>query len=216
MPRQRQKTAAELLGVIPSKTGRDRLLAVAIDLFYEHGFQAVGIDRVIAEAGVTKTTFYKHFESKDALMVAAVLQRDEWENQAWDREITRLAGRDPVKRLVAMFDVLDQLFNAPDFKGCMFINTAAEFPDPNDPVHQAAILHKKKARDASRDLAKQAGIADPEAFADMYTLMLEGALILRQTHGRNDAAKVALPAVELLIQSHLPKKKRAITQSAAG
>jgi AcrR family transcriptional regulator len=207
MPRQRQKTAAELLGVIPPKSGRDRLLAVAIDLFYDHGFQAIGIDRVITEAGVTKTTFYKHFESKDDLMVAAVLQRDEWENRAWDRYVTEHAGDDPVKRLLAMFDLLDDLFNAPDFKGCMFINTAAEFPDRNDPVHQAAILHKKKARDTSRDLAKQAGIADPEAFADMYTLMLEGALILRQTHGRNDAARVARPAVELLIQSHLPKKK---------
>ena len=81
MPDARPKSAAELLGLPDApKTGRDRLVAAAIELFYRHGFGAVGIDRVIAAAGVTKTTFYKHFESKDDLMVAAVRRRDEWES----------------------------------------------------------------------------------------------------------------------------------------
>ncbi|HXE52309.1 MAG TPA: TetR/AcrR family transcriptional regulator [Tepidisphaeraceae bacterium] len=73
----------QLLGVPePPKTGRERLVAAAIELFYRHGFAAVGIDRVISAAGVTKTTFYKHFEGKDELMVAAVHRRDEWETQS--------------------------------------------------------------------------------------------------------------------------------------
>src|SRR3954469_19908631 len=119
------KSASELFGLPdPPKNGRERLLAIAIDLFYRNGFAAVGIDQVIETAGVTKTTFYKHFESKDDLMVAAVQRRDEWESQAWARAIRKFAGSDdPVKILLAMFDVMDFWFNDPDFRGCMFLNT---------------------------------------------------------------------------------------------
>src|SRR5262249_16429387 len=103
MPETRKKSVTELLGLPdPPRTGRERLVAAAIELFYRHGFGAVGIDQVIAAAGVTKTTFYKHFEGKDDLMVAAVHRRHEWESTAWDRAITKLAGNDPRRRLLAM------------------------------------------------------------------------------------------------------------------
>ena len=85
----------------------------------------------------------------------------------------------------------------------MFINVASEFPHPNDPVHQAAAEHKRNGRDAYRDLAARAGVADPDAFADHYTMLLEGALVLRQVHDRDDAASVALDAVKKLIDEHL-------------
>ena len=205
----RNKSVTELLGLPdPPKNGRERLLTVAVELFYRHGFGAVGIDRVIAEAGVTKTTFYKHFESKDDLMVAAVRRRDEWESQAWDRAVRKLAGDDPVGRLLAMVDVMDLWFNDPDFRGCMFMNTAAEFPNPHDPVHQAAAEYRRKSRDHRRDLARAAGAdaAAAEAFADCYTALIEGALVLRQTHGRNDAARAIRPAVEQLIRAYLPTR----------
>ena len=92
----RTKSVSELFGLPdPPATGRERLVATAIELFYRHGFGAVGIDQVIAAAGVTKTTFYKHFEGKDDLMVAAVQRRDEWESQAWDRAVRKIAGDDP-------------------------------------------------------------------------------------------------------------------------
>jgi AcrR family transcriptional regulator len=207
MPNTRTKSVTELLGLPePPKTGRERLVAAAIELFYRHGFGAVGIDRVIATAGVTKTTFYKHFESKDDLMVAAVQRRDEWESQAWDRAVRKLAGDDPVKQLVATFEVMDLWFNEPEFRGCMFMNTAAEFPNPHDPVHQAAAAHKRRMRDHFRDLAGAAGAerAAAETFADCFTALVEGAMILRQTHGRNDAARVVRPAVEQLVGTYLP------------
>ena len=208
MTNTRTKSVTELLGLPePPKTGRERLIASAIELFYRRGFGAVGIDQVIATAGVTKTTFYKHFESKDDLMVAAVRRRDEWESLAWNRAVRQLAGDDPVKQLLAMFDVMDLWFNDPEFHGCMFMNTAAEFPNPHDPVHQAAMAHKRRSRDHWRDLAKAAGAerAAAETFADCYTALVEGALILRQTHGRNDAARVVRPAVEQLIGAYLAK-----------
>src|SRR4051794_25429136 len=181
-----KKSVTELLGLPdPPTTGRERLVAAAVELFYRHGFGAIGVDRVIEAAGVTKTTFYKHFESKDDLMVAAVKRRDEWEAIAWDRAVRKLAGDDdPAGQLLAMLDVMDLWFNDPDFHGCMFMNTAAEFPNPHDPVHQAAAEHRRKTRDHFRDLARAAG-AEPksaETFADCYTALTEGAFIMRQTH----------------------------------
>jgi AcrR family transcriptional regulator len=206
-PATSTKSVSELFGLpdVP-KAGRERLIAVAIELFYRHGFAAVGIDQVIDSAGVTKTTFYKHFESKDDLMVAAVKRRDEWESQAWNRAIKKIAGDDPIAQLLAVLDVMDLWFNDPDFRGCMFLNTTIEFPNPHDPVHKAAAAHKKQTRDHWRDLARATGAdsSAAEAFADCYTALIEGALILRQTHSRNDAARVIRPAVEQLIRAYLP------------
>src|SRR3954465_15039428 len=108
MHTQHTRSAVELFGLPnPPRTGRERLVATAVDLFYRNGFGAVGVDRVIEAAGVTKTTFYKHFEGKDDLMVAAVQRRDEWESRAWQRAVRELAGSDPAKQLLAMFDVMD-------------------------------------------------------------------------------------------------------------
>jgi AcrR family transcriptional regulator len=213
MRNARTKSVTELLGVPdPPKTGRERLVAVAIDLFYRNGFGAVGIDLVITNAGVTKTTFYKHFEGKDDLMVAAVQRRDEWESQAWGRAVLKLAGDDPVKQLRATLEVLDLWFNDPEFHGCMFTNAAAEFPNPHDPVHQAAAAYKRRVRDHWRHLAA-AGGADAtavETFVDCYAALIEGALILRQTQGRNDAARAVQPAVEHLISAYLPNKPETV------
>ena len=216
MPQARPRTAAELLGVDVASPaqGRERLLLTAIELFYTHGFNAVGIDQVIAAAGVTKTTFYKHFESKDELMVAAVKRRDEWELAAWERALRASAGDDPRARLLGLFDVLDQWFNAPDFRGCLFLNTAAEFPNPHDPVHQVAAGHKRQIRDGWRDLARQAGAAPhaAEQFADLYTTVVEGTLIMRQVHGRDDAARVSRGLALALINQYIPAE----TGSRAG
>jgi len=207
------KSVSELFGLPePPRTGRERLVAAAIELFYRNGFSAVGIDRVIAAAGVTKTTFYKHFESKDDLMVAAVQRRDEWESLAWERAVRELGGDDPAKQLLAMLDVWDLWFNDPNFHGCMFLNTAAEFPNPHDPVHQAAAAYQQRTRDRWRDLARAAGADGPgaETFADCYAALIQGALLLRQTQGRNDAARAIRPAVE---QHLLPDQTTPATPS---
>ncbi|HVJ67410.1 MAG TPA: TetR/AcrR family transcriptional regulator [Caulifigura sp.] len=204
-PLNRHKTVVELFGVpAPPTSGRLRLVYVAIELIYSHGFQAVGVDQVIAAAGVSKTTFYKHFDSRDDLLVAAIHQRDEWESKAFDAAARQLSSNNPRDYLLAVFDVLDNWFNADDFHGCQFINAAAEFPNPHDPVHAVAAGYKRKQRDGFRDLALSAGAADPEAFADQYAALVEGTLILRQVHGRNDAARVVRPAAQSLMEKHLP------------
>lgn len=203
----RTKSVTELFGVPPPpKTGRDRLITTAVELFYDQGFNAIGVDQIIAAAGVTKTTFYKHFDGKDDLMVAAVQRRDEWESQAWGRAVHKLAGNDPTRQLLALLDVMDLWFNHPDFHGCMFVNAALEFPNPHDPIHKAAAAFKHRTREHRRDLARAAGAAPAaaETFADCYTALIEGAFILRQTQARNDAARVVRPAVEQLIRAYLP------------
>src|SRR5262245_42937768 len=98
-----RRPAKELLGNrdLP-KNARDRLINTAIDLFYEHGFHVIGLDRILEVTGVTKTTFYKHFDSKDDLVVAAIERRDEWETAARNRAVKKLAGNDPAKQLLAL------------------------------------------------------------------------------------------------------------------
>lgn len=199
------KSVVKLLGAPEiAKQGRERLIDFAIDLFYTHGFNAVGLDQVIAAAGVTKTTFYKHFDSKDDLIVAAVEKHDKWEIHKWREELTRRGGGDPKKTLLAIFDVLDHWFNDEQFGGCLFINTAAEFPNPQDPVHQAATRHKQRTRDDVREIAQQGGATDPEEFADRFQVLVEGTLILRQVHCRNDAAMISRPMAQMLIDSYFP------------
>jgi AcrR family transcriptional regulator len=183
--------------------GRDRLIGVAMHLFYQYGINPVSLDRVIDEAGISKTAFYKHFESKDDLVVAALKARDEWEMTAWREAARVMAGDEPRAQLLGLVDILDLLFNDPCFHGCQFINAAAEFPDPNDPVHQVAAAHKRANRDMVRDLACDAGTETPDEFADTYTLLFEGTLVLRQVHDRDDAARVARPVFERLIDMHL-------------
>ncbi|HEX8914167.1 MAG TPA: TetR/AcrR family transcriptional regulator [Humisphaera sp.] len=196
---------ADLFGVreVP-KNARDRLLETAIDLFYTHGFHAVGLDRVIAETGVTKTTFYKHFESKDDLVAAAITRREEWERHAWSRAVREQGGPTPRGQLLALFDVIDVWFNDPSFHGCLFINAAVEFADPRDPVHVVAATYKRRARDGWRELAAAAGAADPDTFADLYATLVEGTMIMRHVHGRNDAARVTKPLAERLIEQYVP------------
>jgi AcrR family transcriptional regulator len=202
---QVRRPAAELLGerVVP-RNAKGRLIETAIDLFYTHGFHAVGLDQILDETGVTKTTFYKHFESKEDLIVAAIRERDAWERRAWGRAIEKRAGDDPRAKLLALYDVLDEWFNRPDFRGCIFINAAAEFVDPNDPVHRVAAEYKRACRDGWRDLARAAGARDAETFADLYTAIVEGTLILRHVHGRNDAARVTRGMVERLVEEYMP------------
>ncbi len=205
---ERTRTVSQLLALpdIPQK-GRARLIGVAIHLFYRHGINAVGLDCILTETGVSKTTFYKHFESKEDLVVAALQERDRWEMDAWTQAVHVMAGDDPRAQLLGLIDILDVLFCDAGFKGCQFINAAAEFPDQRDPIHQAAAAHKRANWEMVRDMAKRAGSSNAQSFADAYTMLFEGTLVLRQVHDRNDAARAARPLVAKLIEDFLPMQQ---------
>lgn len=198
------KSVHELFGRPPApRTGRDRIVAAGIELFYRHGFQTIGLDRVLEHADVTKTAFYKHFDTKDELMLECVRTRDRWEREAWERAVRRIGGEDPRDCLLAFFDVLDRWFNDPDFHGCIFVNAATEFSDPRDPIHRAAAAHKLSNHEFFRGLAAEAGAEDPDAFADHFTVLVEGTLALRHVYGRDDAARTIRPAVRALLEREL-------------
>lgn len=204
MSQNANPTVAELFGggVAPRDT-RERLLFTALNLFMAHGFHAVGLDRILTSVGVTKTTFYNHFESKDHLVREAMELRDKWEGDAFNRRLHEIAGHDPRALLLAMFDVWDEWFNRPDYRGCIFLNAAMEFPALHHPVHKAVRQHYASAEAAISSMAKAAGIKDPDALARLWLLLLEGAAIHRVITGENDTARAARAYAAKLLQSEL-------------
>ncbi len=203
-PTPTPRTASDLFGPgRPPRDTREKLLFRALDLFYVHGFHEVGLDRILEETGVTKTTFYNHFESRDHLIREAVVLRNEWEASVFAREVQRRAGFDPRKMLLAVFDVLDDFFTLPDYRGCLFLAASTEFPSRTHPVHKAAAQHYV---DAERDLlrmAEAAGARDPVGLARTWQILVQGALMARQTLHDDAAARRARAAAERLLAAEL-------------
>jgi AcrR family transcriptional regulator len=183
---------------------RERLIQRALELFHEHGFREVGLDRIIADVGVTKTTFYNHFESKDDLIVHVLKERDKAETAEWFATVRRIGGNDPRAQLLAFFDLLEEWFCRSDFRGCLFIKASAEFPSPYDPIHQTAAEHGAHLLMELRRLAQLAGAAAPDQLAKQLLLLIAGAIVARHADGDQDAATTARQTAEMLVQHHLP------------
>ncbi len=183
-----------------SPSARDRLIDTALELFYLYGFHAVGVDHIIEKAQVTKTTFYYHFPSKDDLAVAALRRRDEWEGKAFLAQLRALSKR-PHEQLLGLFDVMDQWFNDPAYRGCLFINACAEFPLPHDPVHQAAAQSYENTENFLRDTAEAAGYQRPDEVARLLVILMEGAFSRRLISNDNQAAKGAKTMAEFVLKS---------------
>jgi AcrR family transcriptional regulator len=159
---------------VPPSSARQRILNTAFRLFYAHGLRAVGVDRIIAESGVAKATFYKHFPAKDDLVVAYLDRVDEvWSGQL--HAAAEAAGPDPADQLVGLFDALGTACRRDGFRGCAFINAAAE-SEPGTPVHERTVSHKRAVLSWVDDLARQAGADDPAGLARSLTLLLDGGL----------------------------------------
>ncbi len=177
---------------------RDQLVDTALKLFYRDGFHATGIDRILAESGVAKMTLYNHFKSKDELILAALRLRDE-RFRNWFMKAVEQRAEKPAERLLAVFDVLEEWFRTDGFCGCMFINASAEFASPDDPIHVTSAEHKRLVLKYLRELAADAGSADPDELGDQIGLLLEGAIVLAHVTGRPDAAGQARSAAEVLL-----------------
>lgn len=184
---------------MPPTDTRSRLIETAGDLFYRQGFQAVGLDQVLDRVGITKTAFYKHFESKDDLIVAVLEKRDGDDMKELLRVMEEQGGADPRARLLAMFDLLDAWFRDPEFRGCLFMNAATEFPSPNDPIHRAAAAHSiHMGREVQRCL-QAIGVADPDGLTRQSMLLISGSIAARHVGGDMEAALAARSAVEALL-----------------
>jgi AcrR family transcriptional regulator len=180
---------------------RQRILAVAADLFYRHGFHAVGVDAIVAQSGVAKMTLYRHFPSKDDL-IAAYLHAANADFWAWF-EAALATATTPREQLLSLFRRVAELTTAPTCFGCTFQNTAVEFPDPASPAHQVALAHKEAVRARLRDLVAAAGAEQPAALADQLFLLMDGAWMAKRMFGPRNPAAHLVAAAALLLDNQL-------------
>jgi AcrR family transcriptional regulator len=136
----------------------------------------VGLDAVLREVGVSKQTFYNHFESRDDLILQVLRHRDSFEMGVWRERLVEVAGEDPAARLHALFDVLDIYFQDPEFRGCIFINAAAEFVSTADPAHQIAAGNVLALQHFIETLAQAAGAPAPGDLAEQLTILIRAPL----------------------------------------
>ena len=181
---------------------RERLVQAARDRFYRDGFAGVGLDQILADVGISKTAFYKHFESKADLMLAVMAAQDRWLRGRF-RATIEACDDDPRARLLAVFDVVDQIIKLDGFRGCFFVNVAMEFPLPHDPPHVAAAANKRAIHELVEDLAARAGADRPRELGRELVLLMEGAYVSRHVIGDAEAALVARRAAEAVIERHL-------------
>jgi len=189
-----------------SRSTRDQILHTAHDLFYRVGFHAVGLDAILAEVGVTKTTFYNHFSSKEDLVKEVLDWHDRWWQDTFREMLKRHGGDSPRGQLLALPDVLSEMFADDKFNGCFFINVAVQFPLPHDPAHAAAADHKQAMESIIREIAGYAGAKDAGAMAQELSMILEGAYVTRQVTRNPDTAGVARRLVASSVERHLPAK----------
>jgi len=161
----------------PARSGaatRERILAVANELFYTHGIRATSADRIIEEVGITKVTFYRHFRTKGDLVVA-YLQAQSRAEQAWVAS-THTVG-DPLGSLRALAAGIGTAGCQPGFRGCAFINAAAEFADADDPVRAAVDAHRDWIYREFAAIAAEAGVSDPQSVGRQLVILRDGAMV---------------------------------------
>jgi AcrR family transcriptional regulator len=187
----------------PTADARDRLLATADRLFYADGIRAVGIDRVIAEAGVAKATLYAHFPSKDDLILA-VLQHREAVVVAFFAEATARHRRRVKDPLRAFFAALKEWFASPGFRGCAFQNAAVELADPTHPGTAFVRGHKERFHGTLAGLVREAVGPAGEAVNPAVAVLVEGAIVTALIDRSPAAADVARDAAARLLASVTP------------
>jgi len=178
---------------------RQRLVEAAVRRFYRDGFRNVGIDQILGDVGISKTAFYKHFECKEDLMLAALEMQNRWLQETFRAMIRERGGSTPLGRLAAVFDVVEEIIESDEFHGCIFVNVAMEFPLPHEPAHQAASQSKQAIEEIMHELATEAGADDPRALARELCLIVEGAYVTRHVSGNRDTIDVARRIARLTI-----------------
>jgi AcrR family transcriptional regulator len=181
----------------PNRT-RNRLIETASRMFYEEGITATGVDAITDRAGVSKPTLYRHFGSKQALVTATLEQRHA------ERKTALLAQRrahpdNPLGQLMAVFDWLARWHAADGHRGCAFLNAAAEVIDAQAPSRQVIADHKRWIRDYLSELAREAGLRDPDGLGYDLLFLLDGANARVLAENDDQAAHRAAELAELLI-----------------
>lgn len=188
---------------------RRRLLETAEALFYSEGFHAVGLDRILKTVGISKPGFYRHFSSKEDLVVEVLRWHDRWWRDHCRAIIEQEAGRDAMRQLRTFIGLILDALKDDNFRGCFFVNAASEFPNRSDPVHLAAVQAKENIEAMVRDMALKAGADDPLSFAQEIVLLLEGAFATRRLRSADEMIPVVRRMVEGLFSRHVFARRRA-------
>jgi len=178
---------------------REHLIDVATRLFNQLGYHAVGIDQIIAEAGIAKTTLYRHFKSKEDLIIA-VLKRTNTQYLEDMRQAVEARAHDPKLRLLASFDFLEDWFKGSMFFGCPFMSAASEYNEYTSPVFQECRLHKRLVIAYFEELARAAQLNNPLQLGEEINLLHEGATAVAQINGDPAAAASAKAVAVRLIE----------------
>jgi AcrR family transcriptional regulator len=179
---------------------RERILDTAYELFSRRAIRDVGIDEVIERAGVAKATLYRHFPSKDELVIAFLERREERWTLAWVEGEARRRGTTPEERLLAIFELFDEWFHRDDFEACSFINVLLEM-GPAHPAGQASVRHLASIRSVVARLAEEASLRDPGSFARSLHILMKGSIV-SAAEGDAEAAQRARSMARLLIEQH--------------
>ena len=181
-------------------SARERILDAAYELFSRRGIQAVGVNEVIERAGVATATLYRHFPSKEKLVLAFLDLRE----QRWTKDLIEAGamrrGSNPEERLLAIFDVLDEWFHRDDFEAGSFIKVLLEL-GPEHPAGGASVRHLEQLRAIARHLAEEAGLRDTDSFARSWHILIQGSIVVA-AEGDVEAARRGKSMARLLIEQY--------------
>ena len=187
----------------PAGTGasaRERILDASYELFSQRGIRAVGVNEVIERAGVATATLYRHFPSKDELVLAFLHLRE----QRWTKDLIEAGairrGSNAEERLLAIFDVLDEWFHRDDFEAGSFIKVLLEL-GPKHPAGGASVRHLEQIRAIVRRLAEEAGLCDTDSFAHSWHILMKGSIV-SAAEGDVEAARRGKAIARLLIDQY--------------
>jgi AcrR family transcriptional regulator len=189
-----------------TRSGRERVLAAAYDLFSHSGIRDVGVDAITDEADVAKMTLYRNFGSKSELALAFLELREQRWLKGWILVETRARAASPAGRLLAIFEIFTEWFARVDFEGCAFVRSLLEFEDRADPVRQACVEHLAGLRAYLCELATDAGVGDPERFAAQWHILLQGSIVAAHEGDLDAAAKARELGVLLLEREGLTER----------
>lgn len=182
-------------------TKRDELVQKALQAFYQYGFHATGMDTLVTETGISKTSMYKHFRTKEELILAALQLRDE-NFRGWLYGRMEALADTPRRQLLAMFDALEEWFAEPGYRGCMFIKASSEYQEASHPIHQQSAEHKRLLESHITELARQAGFSNPGVLARQLLLLKEGAIVTAHLGHTKNPAQDAKAVAERLLADH--------------
>jgi AcrR family transcriptional regulator len=180
---------------------RERILAAARELFYRNGIRAVGVEAIAEAAGTNKMTLYRHFPSKDELIAQCLKKWASVMDACWVGLERDFPG-DPLAQLRGWLRIMADRLAGAEERGCALSNAAIELPEKDHPARRVIEAYKTAHRDRLAELAREAGLRDPEMLADELHMMLEGARVTAQSVGTGGLDKRLVRMGEALIAAH--------------